>query len=228
MTDWLDTSSATPAYLAAPDNGVQGPGILVLHSFWGLNDFFKSYCNRLAEAGFVAAAPELYKGAIATSVEEAQRMAKNLDFESALVTVIGSVEFLRIHPAVKGEGLGAVGFSMGGAWALMISNVEKDYLRAAVTYYGTTEADFSESRSAYLGHFAPLDPWESDKDIQKLEDTLRAAGREVTFYTYPDTRHWFAEADRPEYNPEAARLAFDRTIKFLKRHLFSDWQGDES
>lgn len=221
MTDWLDTSTATPAYLAAPENGAQGPGIVVLHSFWGLNAFFKGVCDRLAREGFVAAAPDLYNGALAKSIEEATQMAKDLDFEATLVKVVGTVEFLRIHPAVKGEGLGALGFSLGGAWALMTSNIEKDYIRAAVTFYGTTIADFSQSRSSYLGHFAPLDPWEPEADIQKLEDSLAAAGRPIAFYTYPGTQHWFMEEDRPEYNPEAAQLAWDRTLAFLKEQLAS-------
>jgi carboxymethylenebutenolidase len=217
--DWTGISASAPAYLALPKDGKSGPGVVVLHSFWGLNDFFKQVCDRLAKEGFAAAAPDLYNGAVASTIEEAQTLLKNIDNEKALINVIGTAEYLKSHPLVKGEGLGAVGYSLGGSWALKLSAVEP-LVKAVVTYYATTEADFSRSRAAYLGHFAPLDPWEPEQDIQALEETLRGNGREVTFYTYPDTSHWFCEENRSQaYHPEAAGLAWQRTVDFLKARL---------
>lgn len=221
MVDFLDnTNSVTPAYLAAPAEGVQGPGIVVLHSFFGFSDFFKRVCDRLADAGFVAAAPDFYNGAVASSVEEATQMVKDLDFTASLIKAVGAVEFLRIHPAVRGRGIGTLGFSMGGGWALHLTTVNPGHVKAAVTFYGTTEADFTRSEAAYQGHFAPLDPWEPVQEIQKLEDSLRAAGREVEFFTYPDTEHWFMEEYRPQYKPDVARLAWQRALDFLKKQLY--------
>ena len=79
-------------------------------------------------------------------------------------------------------------------------------------------SDFSASRADYLGHFAELDEYETQANVDSLETSLRRAGRPVTFYRYRGTGHWFFEPDRAEaYNPAAASLAWDRTMAFLKR-----------
>lgn len=210
----------SPAYLALPKNGLRGPGVVVLHSWWGLNEFFKKVCDRLAQQGFVVAAPDLYNGAVATTLEDAEKLSESLDREQALIKVVGTAEFLKTHPLVQGSRMGAVGFSMGASWALRLSMVEPKDIAAVVLFYGTGEGNFSLANAAYLGHFVPQDPWETDQDIQNLEDALRSAGRETVFYTYLGTNHWFMEENRvKEYNPQAASLAWQRTLDFLKKQL---------
>jgi carboxymethylenebutenolidase len=210
----------SPAYLALPKNGRRGPGVVVLHSWWGLNEFFKKVCDRLAQEGFVAAAPDLYNGAVATTLEDAKKLSESLDREQALIKVVGTAEFLKTHASVQGSGMGAVGFSLGASWALRLSIVEPNDIAAVVVFYGTGDGNFSLAKAAYLGHFAPQDPWETDQDIQNLEDMLHSAGRETVFYTYLGTNHWFMEENRPkEYDPQAAGLAWQRTLDFLKKQL---------
>ena len=86
--------------------------------------------------------------------------------------------------------------------------------------YGTGGRDYSSARAAYLGHYAEQDDFEPLEDVQGLEARIRAAGGDVTFYVYPDTGHWFVEANRPDaYNATAAELVWDRTYAFLKAHL---------
>ncbi len=218
----MTTESQTtvePAFLAVPASG-EGPGVLVLHAWWGLNDFFKGLCDRLARAGFVAAAPDLYDGRTAATVDEAEQMVGTLNFQASMTKVLGTLESLRRHPAVRGDGQGVVGFSLGGAWALRLSTLKPEAVRAVVVFYGTEAADFSLARAAYLGHFAPGDEWEPDEGVRQMEANLRAAGHEVEFRSYPGTGHWFFEANRPEhYKAEAAALAWQRTVEFLRRHL---------
>ncbi len=108
---------------------------------------------------------------------------------------------------------------MGGAWALFASTYYPDDIAAVVIFYGSGSADFAQARAAYLGHYAENDEWEPTEDVQFLENALRSAGHDVEFHTYPGTTHWFFENNRPEYNAEAAQLAWQRTVAFLRDHV---------
>ena len=115
--------------------------------------------------------------------------------------------------------LAALGFSFGAAWA-MWSPAERDRLVASVVYYGSLSGpSLARSSVPVLGHFAETDPYETDEGIAEFEATLRSAGRDVVIHRYPGTGHWFAEPSRDAYRPEAADLAFERTVAFLRRHL---------
>lgn len=220
MLEFAAADHTATGYLAIPAAGA-GPGVLVLHAWWGLTDFFTGLCDRLAAAGFVALAPDLYgDGRTAATIEEAERLLAARDFERTTATVLGAVEHLRQHPAARDKALGVVGFSMGASWALSLSSLKPDDVAAVVTFYGGGEADFAAARAAYLGHYAERDDWEPLEGVAQLEATMRAAGREVTFHRYPSAGHWFFEADRPDaYDAEAARLAWERTVAFLRRRL---------
>lgn len=209
-------------YLAVPPSG-KGAGVLVLHAWWGLNDFFRDLCDRLAQEGFVALAPDMFSGEIARTIEEAQQHLSNWDEEQAVPPIIlPAVGELRDHPAVHGNGLGVVGFSMGAYWTLWLAQQKPELIRAAIVFYGTNggEGDFQNSTAAFLGHFAEKDPYETPKGIRELEKNLKSANRPTMFYTYPKTGHWFFEKDRPDaYSAQAAQLAWDRTIAFLHDQL---------
>ena len=211
-------------YLAVPAGGT-GPGVVVLHAWWGLNDFFRSCCDRLAAEGFVAFAPELFDGRIAATPDEAQQLVNTFEGERTGELVQRAVAELRGHPAVIGNSLGTIGFSFGAAWSLLLATeISTADIAAVVTFYGLhgdLEADdYARSRAAFLGHFAPDDEWEPLDGVRESEERIRAAGRDVTFHLYPGTGHWFFEQNRPDaYNAEAATLAWQRTIAFLRQHL---------
>jgi len=209
---------ARAGYLALPERG-HGPGVLVLHAWWGLTDVFKETCERLARAGFVAFAPDLFRGAAATTIEQAQNLAEHADYEATQATALAALAFLRQHPAVTGDAAGVVGFSFGAAYALLLSALAPRDVAAVVLFYGSYAIDFGAARAAYLGHFAENDEYEPPEEMSHTEDNIRAAGRDVAFYTYPGTRHWFFEPNRPEYDPAAAALAWDRTLDFLQVRL---------
>ena len=116
--------------------------------------------------------------------------------------------------------LALVGFSLGGAYALDMSVTLAEEIAAVVTFYDSYPGlDYRRASAAYLCHFAEDDPFEPAESVAEMEQALQAAGRPVTFYTYPGTKHWFFEENRPEYDAQAARLAWERTIAFLHKRL---------
>ena len=211
------------SYLAVPEQG-SGPGVLVLHAWWGLTQPFQRVCDRLAEAGFVALAPDLYQGKTTTEIEEAEALASALNRDGERVSGDIAVQVLRQHSATglaDGRGkLAAVGFSLGGAYALDMSVSIAEEVGAVVTFYASYPGlDYGSAQAAYLCHFAQDDAFEPAESVAEMEHDLQAAGRPVTVYTYPGTKHWFFEENRPEYDAEAARHAWDRTIEFLHQHI---------
>jgi carboxymethylenebutenolidase len=209
-------------YLARPKSG-SGPGVLVLHSWWGLNDFFKGFCTRLADCGFVALAPDLYDGEVATTVPQAKELrakATAARKESAYKYLIRMIGVLSDEDAVPGSDIGVVGFSMGGHWAYWLSQRPELPIAATVTFYAARNGDYAPSHSDFLAHFAETDEWVSAIGVRKLEKSLAAAGKTAFFHMYPGTGHWFFEQDRVDaFSPEAADLAWDRTLVFLKERL---------
>ena len=205
-------------YYAVPPSG-KGAGVLVLHAWWGLNDTMKAFCRQLAENGFVAFAPDLYHGKVADNIPDAEALGGALDANhlQAKAEIAQAARFLNQRVRQAGGGLAVMGFSLGAYYALDLAAADPEHIRKVVLFYGSGGADFSSSRAAYLGHFAENDPYEPGANVDELEASLRHAGRPVTFYTYPGTGHWFCEPDRPQaYSPAAARLAWDRTLAFLK------------
>jgi len=206
------------AYLSIPASG-KGPGVLVLHAWWGLKPFFKQLCDRLAEQGFVALAPDMYHGPVAATIEEAQAIFDDADGQIMRDTVMETIDFLLSHPARGGEKVGAVGFSMGAGFALFAATQVPEQFGAVVAFYGAGEADFSKMRAKYMGHFSDVDEWEPIKWVNQMVDAMKTAGVDTNIHLYPGVAHWFVEDDRPEYNSAAAKLAWERTFDFLKKEL---------
>lgn len=213
------TQSPPQNYLAIPPGG-NGRGVLVLHAWWGLNDFFRAFCDRLAQAGFVALAPDLFGGKIARTVEEAeQHMSQWNEAQDVPPILLPAIDNLSQLQAATGHGLAVIGFSLGAYWALWLAQKKPELIRSVTLFYGTNggEGDFSQSQAAFQGHFAENDPYEPPASVDSLEALLKRAGRPVTFYRYPGTGHWFFETDRPQaYDAAAAALAWERTLAFLR------------
>lgn len=213
--------SQPEGFLAVPPTG-QGPGVLVLHAWWGLNETIKTFCTQLAEQGFVAFAPDLYHGQVAGTIAGAEALGQALDANhlQAKAEIAEATRFLQERMGQADGGLAVIGFSLGAYYALDLAAADPEHIRSVVLFYGTGDSDFSTSRAAYLGHFAENDPYEPPSNVDELEESLRRAGRSVTFYRYPGTGHWFFEPDRSDaYDREAATLAWERTLTFLRNPL---------
>lgn len=220
MQEFRVGANTVRAYLALPKSG-RGSGIVVCHAWWGLTEFFKQICNRLADEGFVALAPDLYHGFTADSIEEAKHLRAGLARKTANQEVKAAADYLISHQAVNNPKIGAMGFSLGCSFALEISRSRQKLVKAVVIFYGTGGGNFNKTQASYLGHFAENDQWGADqKKVQKLKDRLISANRDIAFFTYAGTKHWFFEEDRLEaFNEEASHLAWNRTIDFLHENL---------
>lgn len=211
------SSTQPDGYLALPPSG-EGSPVLVLHAWWGLNDTMRDFCRRLAGSGFVAFAPDLYHGKTADNVADAETLGSALDTnqDQARADIAEAIKFLAERSGQTSGGLAVVGFSLGAYYALDLSGTDPG-IRSVVVFYGTRRGDYSGSRAAFLGHFAETDEFEPQSEVDRLEAALGQAGRPVTFHQYPGTGHWFFEPDRTDaFDPEAASLAWDRTLAFLR------------
>lgn len=206
-------------FLAVPPTG-KGPGVLVLHAWWGVNDTIKNFCTRLADEGYVVFAPDLYHGKVADTITDAQAFSEALDanYHQAKAEIADATRFLSDRTGDAGRGLAVIGFSLGAFYALDLADEYPDYIRSVVIFYGTGDGDYTYSRADYLGHFAEHDEFEPQDNVDSLEEALRRASRPVTFHRYGGTGHWFFEPDRTDaYNESASSLARVRTLAFLKR-----------
>jgi carboxymethylenebutenolidase len=205
------------ARLYACGTGGTAPGVVVFHPWWGLNDDLIAYADRLAGAGFSVVAPDLVRGRVAATVEEAEDLASSKDDGHADAVALAAID--RLAPSAGGARIGAVGFSMGAAWAIW-SAAHRPAVAASVVYYGTFPGPIlARASGPVLGHFAETDPFESDETVLAFERGLRDAARPVVIHRYAGTGHWFAEPSRDAWRPEAAKLAFERTVAFLHQHL---------
>src|SRR5215470_13460911 len=125
-------------YLALPAQQY-GPGVMVLHAWWGLNSFFQELCDRLARAGFVAFAPDLYQGRTAATIDEAKALLEQRDFEAMQAIAAGAMAYFRAHPSVRGDSVAALGCSMGAAWAAELASGAPADIHAVVLFYGVVD-----------------------------------------------------------------------------------------
>ena len=208
-------------YLATPASG-RGPGVVVIQEWWGLNDNIKNICDRLAGEGFVALAPDLYHGVVVAEPDAATKQMMALKMDQVAKEIAGAVDYLAGLDAATGSKVGSVGYCLGGGLSLYLASL-KPQVGACVIYYGMlpgAQPDLSRLQAPVLGHYAENDQFASPAAARDLEGQLKSAGKQVEFHIYPGTDHAFFNDTRPDvYNAEAARLSWERTLAFFRRHL---------
>ena len=192
-----------------------------MHEWWGLNGHIRSLLDRLAAEGFIALAPDLYKGFVATNDKEAHAKMTELKWSEALDEVRGAVAFLKAHGRSNGR-VGVTGFCMGGAGTLAAACKVRG-LSAAVAYYGLPPAqymDWEHDETPPLQcHFSNTDGWAKPAAAQAIGETLKRRGRHFELFTY-DAEHAFMNDTRPEvYDAAAAAAAWARMTSFFHAHL---------
>ncbi len=208
-------------YLAVPASG-EGPGVVVIQEWWGLVDHVRDVCDRLARAGFVALAPDLYAGVATSEPNEAQRLMMDLDIPRAAAELDAAIETLLGHDAVVGHRLACIGFCMGGQLALHAAT-RNERLGAVVDCYGihpNVTLDLSSLQAAVFGVFAENDDFVPPAAARQLESELEAAGVRADFHIYVGVGHAFLNDSRPEgYDALTAREAWSDILTFLRAEL---------
>jgi carboxymethylenebutenolidase len=209
------------AWLATPPSG-RGPGVVVIQEWWGLVDHIRDVCERLARAGFVALAPDLYRGATASDPDTAGRLMMGLEIPRAARDLDAAVQALQSQPGAQGAKVGAIGFCMGGQLALFAAT-RNAKIGAVVDCYGVhpnVKLDVMGLEAAVLGVFAERDSFVPPKVAAELEASLRAAGKRVHFTIHPGVEHAFLNDTRADvYDADAADRAWAEIVAFLRAEL---------
>jgi carboxymethylenebutenolidase len=212
-------------YLAEPARGANAPGVVVIQEWWGLNDQIRGVADTLAGAGYRALVPDLYRGKTALEANEAEHLMNSLDFgDAAGQDLRGAVAHLKATGSAR---VGVTGFCMGGALTLLAA-VNVPETDAAVVWYGYPPLNFIDARkikAPLMAHWATEDKAFPIDKVEQLEKMLRDAGVGFEFHRY-QAKHAFANETANskklailEYNPEAAKLAWSRTMDFFAKHL---------
>ena len=219
--EWKSAGDRVAGWLATPASG-RGPGVVVIQEWWGLVDHIRDVCERLARAGFVALAPDLYRGETASDPDRAGRLMMGLEIPRAARDLDAAVQMLQSQPEVDGARVGAIGFCMGGQLALFAAT-RNAKIGAVVDCYGVhpnVKLDLGGLEAAVLGIFAVRDSFVPPKVVAELEAELLAAGKRVHFMIHPGVDHAFLNDTRADvYDAEAAARAWAEIISFLRAEL---------
>ena len=194
--EFASNGGKASGYLVTPPGG-SGPGVLVIQEWWGLDASLKETADRLAAAGFVALAPDLYHGEVAghDEMDKAGRLMTELPADRAARDMSGAIDFLAGHASVTGSGIGVVGFCMGGMLTFLIAANRPDKVKAAVPFYGFPqgdgEPDWSKLSASIRGHMAENDDFFGPDAAKALEKKLQDMGKDVTLTVHPGTGHAF-------------------------------------
>ena len=205
---------ADTAYFVSPPAG-PGPGVLLLHSWWGLTPFFRRFADRLSEHGYTVLAPDLNEGETFLEAEEARDHLASLQPDRLAALTLTSAGIVRDKSVDPRAPIAVVGFSMGASLGLWASVRAPDHISKVAAFYGVQSIDFAGSASSYQLHLAEDDPLVSEDDAVFMEATMGMENLPVEVHRYPGTSHFFFEGDQEEYDEEAARLAWERLLEFL-------------
>lgn len=212
-------------YLAEPAAGSKAPAMVVIQEWWGLNEQIKGVADRLAKAGYRALVPDLYRGKVTVEAKEAEHLMKGLNFgDAAGQDIRGAVQYLKGSGSAK---VGVTGFCMGGALTVLSAcNVPE--MDTGVIWYGYPPLEYVDAKkikAPLLGHWATHDHAFAIAGVDALEKKLKEANAKFEFHRY-DAKHAFANETADErklaivqYNPGAAKTAWDRTMDFLAKTL---------
>jgi carboxymethylenebutenolidase len=223
MINYTQDSTRIRGYLALPKGEGTHAAVLVIQEWWGLNDWVKQQADSLAKRGYVAFAPDLYKGKVAHDEETAHQLLSGLAEDDAMRTLRASTDFLRSRSDVRAHAVGVIGWCVGGRYAIRAAAADPG-LRACVMYYGTPLTDpatIGQVQAAVLGNFGGADKGPSPDQVKAFEEALKKAGKKVDFKIYPDAGHAFANVNNPwgGYREDAAKDAWKRTLAFLDKEL---------
>jgi carboxymethylenebutenolidase len=224
--EFKSNGSSASGYLVTPASG-SGPGVLVIQEWWGLDSGIKQMADRLGADGFVALVPDLYHGELAQhdEMDKAAHLMQSMPPDRAGRDMSGAVDYLAGHPAVTSDGIGVVGFCMGGMLSFLIAANRPDKVKAVVPFYGfpqgPAEPDWSKLAAPVSGHMAEHDDFFPPAAARALEAKLRAMGKDVTLTVHAGTGHAFMGPHNAlgTHNAELAATIWPQAVSFLRSKL---------
>jgi len=210
-------------FLVTPEGKGPFPAVLVIHEWWGLDDWVKDQARALAREGYVALAADLYRGKVTNKQEEAHQLMMGTPRDRALRDLRAAFSHLAGRPDVRKDRIGVIGWCMGGMYSLALAT-EEPRLAAVVAYYGappTDAAAVAKIKAPVLGNYGAEDKGPAPEQVKTFEDALKKAGKTVDAKIYPGAGHAFANPNNPwgGYREAAAKDAWQRTVTFFAKYL---------
>ncbi len=224
IIEFASNGSRAQGYLAVPDSG-HGPGVIVIQEWWGVNPHIRDVVDRLADEGFVALAPDHYRGAVTTEPDEAGKLMLGLQIATVAKDLAGAASALVSLPSVDGDRIGTVGFCMGGGLALLAPTVSDAIVCTSAFYPATPWPDYDPDWSRYARKAALINKAEADEPrqgpaIASYAEQIAAHGGTVVIEEYAGSQHAFFNDDRPEvYDAAHAERAWGLTLDLFRRSL---------
>ncbi len=222
IIEFPSNGGTASGYLATPAGG-EGIPLVVIQEWWGLVPHIQDVCDRFAAEGFVALAPDLYRGESTTEPDEAGKLMMAMNIQQAGKDMSGAVD--EVARRAGRDAVGITGFCMGGGLALVAATQRPDKIKACVPWYGLipwpdAQPDWDALEAAVLGHYAEKDGFFSPDAARELEADLKARGKDVEIVVHPGVDHAFFNDTRPEVHDAAtSQAAWERTLAFLRQHL---------
>jgi carboxymethylenebutenolidase len=208
--------------LYTPEGNGPFPALVVIHEWWGLNDWVKEQASKLSDQGYVTLAIDLYRGKVATTPEMAHEIMRGVPEDRAARDLHAAIVFLESQPNVKKDRLGAIGWCMGGGYSLDVA-LQEPTLKADVINYGhlaTDDATLKKINAPILGFFGAQDQGITPDSVKKFESQMKALDKKVDVTIYPDAGHAFENPNNTAgYRINDAADAWQRTVKFLHANL---------
>jgi carboxymethylenebutenolidase len=226
-------ASSKPVSYKSGEESVQGilytpqgkgpfPALIVIHEWWGLNDWVKEQASKLADEGYVALAVDLYRGKVATTPEQAHEIMRGVPEDRASRDLNAAFDFLKSQPNVKPDRIGSIGWCMGGGYSLDVA-LQQPTLAADVINYGHLATDpdaLKKINAPILGIFGGKDQGITPADAKKFEQQMKQQGKKIDVVIYPDAGHAFENPNnKAGYRSEDAADAWKRTVNFLASTL---------
>jgi carboxymethylenebutenolidase len=198
------------------------PAIVVIHEWWGLNDWVKEQASKLADQGYVTLALDLYRGHVATTGDEAHELMRGLPDDRSTRDLLAAANYLRSQKNVMADKVGSVGWCMGGGYSLNLA-INDPKLAAAVINYGhlaTEPETLKKINAPILGLFGGKDRGIPVDDVQKFAAELKKQGKTVDITVYPNAGHAFENPNNKDgYRADDAAAAWKRTVDFFAKYL---------
>ncbi len=225
MVTFKGGSDATPGYMARPTANGTYPAVVVIQEWWGVDDHIKNVTERFARLGYVALAPDLYRGQVAKEPTDAQRLVMQVQHDTAIKDIQGAADYLIQQPNVSPRKAGVIGFCFGGGLAMSMSYEGKN-VGAVVVFYGAgvkpTDADFQNVSAPLLGMYGDKDPNFTTDQINGWAAKFKQYGKVNEMVIYPGAAHAFFNDTRSSYDQPAAQDAWRRTLDWFQKYLVAE------